>query len=199
LDCADGGDHGLWVSARAADFDAEEQVVYAALLAERYPASLYVLHTETGIHFSPTAGATLDSVLANMITWHPAQSSEATASFAARNAMAYPVATDLNIGAPYVLVSDEEIAQLRATLGPRSPDNALWVQSPEFVALYPGTQGFMQLSRVGFNSSLDQALVYDGYEDSPWVEGDGSIYVLQRCTGGWFVTFIWRVWGPMPA
>jgi hypothetical protein len=72
---------------------------------------------------------------------------------------------------------------------------ALWEESSTFRALYPGAKGIMQLSRVGFNSSLDQALVYDGYERScTGTFGDGYIYFLQKCTGGWLVTYQERVW-----
>jgi hypothetical protein len=120
-DVGGGGVPGGGGAPTEADFDAEEQVVYTALLAQKYPASFYVLQTETGVEDFWWNGANppldaLDALLANMITYHPALSSETTASFAARNATAHPVATDMNIGAPYALITDEETAQLRASL-----------------------------------------------------------------------------------
>ncbi len=179
-----------------ADFDAEEQVVYAAALVSAAawsldppsPPSLYLFQTETGVgdlSDSVPPLPTLDAHLAGMLSNHPALSAETTASFAARNATAYPVATDMNIGVPYALITDEEIAQIRDL---SQGQLGLWVWLPEFSARYPGAKGYTELSRVGFNSSFDQALVYIGSMYGP-LAGEGYFYVLQRCTVGWVVTY----------
>jgi hypothetical protein len=174
-----GGAPGLGGTPTEADLYAEEQTVYAALLGQRYPASLYVLQTETGFD---NLNGTVDEQLTKMLTNYAALSGETTASFAARNATAYPMATDLNIGAPYVLISDEEVFQL----GTSGAD--FWVLLPEFSARYPGASCYTQLSRVGFNGSLDQALVYIGHVCGPRA-GKGIFHVLHKSAAGWIATY----------
>jgi hypothetical protein len=92
----------------------------------------------------------------------------------------------MNIGAPYVVITDEEVAQVDAST---SYLWALpWEGAPEFQALYPGAHGIAQLSRVGFNSCLDQAVVYVDYAAASDF-ATGIYYVLQKSTAGWLVTF----------
>jgi hypothetical protein len=85
---------------------------------------------------------------------YPDLSGETTASYGARNAVPHPIASNMSLTAPYALLSDEEFNQIFSS----TADG--W---QELYARYPDARGMTELSRVGFNAGLDQALVYVGF------------------------------------
>lgn len=56
-----------------------------------------------------------------------------------------------------------------------------------FYKAYPGAQGHMTLSRVGFNQTLDEALVYvtNGAGELAW---EGYYLLLSKVDRAWKVT-----------
>ncbi len=162
--------------------DAEEEAVYAALLAEEHRAAFYVIQAQTAVNVSEDYP--LDQLLVSLLESFPELSSETTASYQARNATAHPVSPNLNIGAPYVIITDEELNPIFMSGGDG------WQR---FYAIYPGAPGTIQLSRVGFNWRLDQALLYVGQQ---WgdLAGEGIYYVMQKSAAGWQLTRERRIW-----
>lgn len=62
-----------------------------------------------------------------------------------------------------------------------------------FYARYPDSQGITTLSRVGFNSSKTEAVVYFGTQ-SDWLAGAGYQVILQKIDGTWKVTSRRMLW-----
>lgn len=83
------------------------------------------------------------------------------------------------IGIPVELVSGEELAALRRD---RNPDE-YW---SAFYAKYPGSPGLVRLSRVGFDSSREQALVYV-HRSCGGRCGSGRYVLLSRSGEQWEV------------
>jgi len=85
---------------------------------------------------------------------------------------------------PVFLISQEEI-------------NGIFFQEGDgwerFYDDYPGAQGIMDISQVGFNPGLDQALVYAGNQ-SNYLAGAGFLYNLEKVGGGWMIRNSVMVW-----
>ncbi|MDP2995166.1 MAG: hypothetical protein Q8N46_08620 [Anaerolineales bacterium] len=159
----------------AEQMDAEEQAVYAALLRNLYSASSYVIMdtTATGPTGVEDTASTLDHIMQNM----HAVDLETADSFRVRNDAAYPVPPDMDLGSGYVLLSQSEMSQIF------SQNRDGWQL---FYEQYPDAPGIITLSRVGFNKSLDQALVYVGTM-SHWLAGAGYYILLKKVDGSWIV------------
>jgi hypothetical protein len=159
----------------SAQIDMEEQAVYTALLRSLYTASNYALMdtTATGMSGVADTGTSLDRMFLDM---HNLERSTA-GSFSTRNATTTPVSPDMQIGGEYALVSQEEMSQIF------SQNRDGWVL---FYERYPDTPGITTISRVGFNETLDQALVYIGTM-SHWLAGAGYFVLLDKVNGAWIV------------
>jgi hypothetical protein len=159
----------------SAQIEIEEQAVYAALLRNLYTASSYAIMSAaaTGMTGVADTGTSLDRMLLDM---HDLEQSTAE-NFSARNVTTTPVSPDMELGAEYVLVSQEEMSQIF------SQNRDGWVL---FYERYPNTPGITTLSRVGFNEPLDQALVYIGTM-SQWKAGVGYYVLLSKVNGSWLV------------
>ncbi len=96
-------------------------------------------------------------------------------SFRNRNDAAYPISPDMNIGGPYTLLSQAGRQQIFGV------NQSGW---EIFYERYPQAPGITTLSRVGLNSSLDQALVYIGTQ-SNWLIGSGYYILLKKVDGAW--------------
>ena len=62
-----------------------------------------------------------------------------------------------------------------------------------FYAKYPGSVGYVSLSRVGFNNEADQALVYVGHTCGGLC-GTGKLVLLQKQNGLWGITKELLLW-----
>ena len=162
-------------TASAPYMDAEEQSIYAAVLQKLYAASNYVIMdtTATGLMGTQDMSSTLDHVLLNMHNF----AMETADSFRARNNAAYPLRPDMDIGAGYVLLTQNDKTQLF------NQNQDGWQL---FYEKYPDAPGITALSRVGFNHALDQALVYAGTQ-SQWLAGAGYYLLLKKVNGTWIV------------
>ena len=159
----------------AGQMDTEEQAVYAALLGNLYSASSYVIMdtTATGPAGVGDTASTLDRIMQDM----RAVDLETADSFRVRNDAAYPVRPDMDLGSGYVLLSQGEMSQIF------SQNRDGWQL---FYEQYPDAPGITTLSRVGFNNTLDQALVYVGTM-SHWLAGAGYYILLKKVNGSWIV------------
>jgi len=153
--------------------DTEQQAVYAFLLLNLYQHREYVIMdtTSTGVTGVENTTQTLDYVLQNM---HSVDSGTVV-SFRSRNDAAYPISPDMNIGGPYTLLSQ---AGRQKIFGENQSGWEI------FYERYPQAPGITTLSSVGFNNSLDQALVYIGTQ-SNWLAGSGYYILLKKLDGAW--------------
>ena len=146
------------------------------MLLKLYGASNYVIMdtTATGLTGTQDTSSTLDHVLLNM---HDV-SAETADSFRARNDAGYPLQLDMEIGAGYILLTQNDKSQLF------SQNQDGWQL---FYEQYPdAARHHHALSRVGFNKALDQALVYVGTQ-SQWLAGAGYYLLLKLVNGAWVV------------
>ena len=86
---------------------ADEQAVFAAVLAQEYGASSYVIYDQT-MACSPDEPECTDA-LAYVETQIPELAAETVASFYARSATSHALSADMDLGAPYILVSSQEM------------------------------------------------------------------------------------------
>jgi hypothetical protein len=158
-----------------AQMDAEEQAVYAALLQKLYSASSYVLMdtTSTAPGGVTDTASTLEHVLLDMRQVDPLTAE----SFRLRNDSEHPLHAKMDLGSTYVLLSQTEMAQIF------SQNQDGWQL---FYEQYPDAPGITTLSRVGFNTTLDQALVYIGTM-SHYLAGAGYYVLLNKVNGVWLV------------
>jgi len=67
-------------------------------------------------------------------------------------------------------------------------------KSPEvFRQAYPGADGIISFSRVGFDSRLDEAMVSTSFVCGGLC-GDGHVYVLRKQSGRWSIVTAWLEW-----
>jgi hypothetical protein len=176
--CGCSGESGTGTMPPAATLDAEEQVVYREILAQKYPASFYVIQAETDPDGTPGDSSPPDQqVMASQVTICRDVRSETTSNYLERNDSAHPVAADMNLAVSYVLITDEELEQIFSG----SSDG--W---QTFYARYPNAPGIIKLSRVGFDERMDQALVYVGHMFGG-LGGEGGFYLLQKDGSAWAV------------
>jgi hypothetical protein len=155
--------------------DAEEQVVYAALLQEMYPAGRYVLTDTTQSDILP---GSVDDELGYVLEQVQGVDTSTIAGFRMRNDQSSLLRADMNLGAPYILLSETDM-------------NAIFGGSQDgwevFYSRYPDAPGIITFSRVGFNAVMDQALVYVGNQ-SHWLAGAGYYVLLEKVDGVWTIT-----------
>lgn len=97
-------------------------------------------------------------------------------AFLARNKGRHPLKNLFKTKAKCVLISDREE---RAIF-----DKGGWW--PQFYRKYPKSQGILTLSRAGFNSANDQALVYVG-DQSDGLAGAGYCVLLAKKRSAWTI------------
>jgi hypothetical protein len=160
----------------------EEQAVYAFLLPKMYHNKGYVIMATTATSATgvDNTAQTLDYALQNMHS----VATETAGSFKARNDAAYPLRPDMQLGTPYTLLS-------------QAGRNRIFSQNQSgweiFYNHYPQAPGITTLSRVGFNNTFDQALVYIGTQ-SNWLAGEGFYILLKKVAGVWSIDQQVMVW-----
>jgi len=158
------------------DIQTEEQAVYTALFDDVFgEPRMYVLRdmTSPGIE----GVKSMDSIFSLSLSQLTGLEDGTADSFRIRNDDAYPVPADMDLGLPYVLLSDAEFEQIF------SINTSGW---DVFYTRYPDSPGLTTISRVGFNEDFTQALVYVGTM-SYWLAGSGYYVLLEKSLGAWRV------------
>jgi DNA-binding transcriptional regulator/RsmH inhibitor MraZ len=112
----------------------------------------------------------------------PTLTRETYDDYEGRNQVTWPLVDAFGLTTPVVLVGRAELAEIFADGG--------W---DEFYRRYPGAQGEMMLSRVGFDAGRTQALVYVGNQ-SHYLAGVGLAALLERTPAGWKVVGTAMLW-----
>jgi hypothetical protein len=121
-----------------------------------------------------------DSVLFRAV---PALSAETLNDFKQVNQASHEMPSTLELNSNYVLVSQVELNSLISEYGD-------W---EKFNQKYQNENVYYFLSRIGFNSELNQALVYMGYSCGGEC-GKGDIYFLVHDGDKWVVAGSCEVW-----
>ena len=97
-------------------------------------------------------------------------------SYLARNAQPGQLSPNMNLGMDYALLGTDELAEISS-----QPN---WGEL--LVETYPNSHGYTIFSRVGFNNSLDQAVIYVGNVAGPLM-GAGYYYLMEKKNGEWVI------------
>jgi heat shock protein HslJ len=178
-----------------ADTSFDEDAVYAALLREwRGGSGQFVILNETRFNApGKELDETLDAVQTQLKSLEdaglPVLDATTMADFRKKNRSLHRLDAILDIPFPVVFISQEEVDALFA-----GGEKAGW---QAFQARYPDTLGILSLSRVGFDETGDQALVYMGLQAD---DDTGGFYsLLTRHNSIWTATTSFRLWGPTNA
>ena len=114
---------------------------------------------------------------------HPTIALETVADFQAKNKERSPFDKRFEIRVPFILINEGEYQEI--------------FQDPQgwdvFYERYPDSQGLMTLSRVGFNTSMNQALVYVGNQRAGF-GGEGYYVLLSKEDQTWTIIKTFGVW-----
>jgi hypothetical protein len=161
----------------AAEIEKEEQAVYSFFVGTKGPA-LILEDTATSIsEMSP------QELKQSIKSGFKSVSNETIDSYLARNAQPSQLSPDMNLEVDYTLLKADELAKIS------SQPNWGELLSQK----YPGSHGYTIFSRVGFNSSLDQAVIYVGKVAGPLM-GSGFYYLLEKKNGEWVIKEQNNVW-----
>lgn len=147
--------------------EAEELQVYTVLLQGMHPGKTIVLMDQTEAQPLP------DDLIEQMPELLP----ETAASYQARNAVATTLAADMSLGVEFSLMDMEE---MRALFNVNQDGWGM------FYNRYPDAAGITTLAQVGFNDTLDQALVSISTQ-SHWLRAASHLVLLAKADGIWTV------------
>jgi hypothetical protein len=155
----------------AADIETEEQAVYSTFFGSGLGGTVVILQeTSTNIS-SDNPQQSIDYIKSGL----PSVSKETFDNYLERNSEISQLSPDMQIGVDYVLLSTDELSAIM-----KQPNG--W---DAFYAKY-SHGGYTQFSRVGFNDSLDQAVVYVGSMAGPLM-GSGFYYLMEKKDGQWVI------------
>lgn len=161
-----------------ADVDKEEQAVFSVFMPEGPGPALILQTTSTNI-----GGQEPREIRAHIKNSFEGVPNDLVENYLDRNAQPSQLSPDMDLGVDYVLMNSEELAKIT-----RQPN---WNQG--LVEKYPGSNGYLIFSHVGFNRSLDQAVIYVGNVAGPLM-GSGSYYLLEKQNGTWTIKEETMVW-----
>jgi hypothetical protein len=152
----------------------QDYAVYSALIQdtfiERLGSTLIVIPESTVEPSTDPAFVLGDCLGAAKREW-PALGADILSAFTAKNQTPLRLERRFDLSVDYTLVSEED-----AIMGWGPPSTA-W---DAFAAKYPGSQGSIWISRVGFNKAKDTALLYVG-------TSQGDLVMLKKAAGRWTV------------
>jgi hypothetical protein len=156
----------------------EEQAVYSYFLSEVGEPAVILQNTSTFL-IETDPQESIDYIKSGL----DGLSDETFDNYLSRNAQPGPLPANMNLGVKYVLLTPDELTEISS--------QANWGQVLD--ERYPGSKGYTIFSRVGFNPSLDQALVYVANVGGPLV-GSGSYYLMEKKNGVWVLIEQVNVW-----
>ncbi len=166
------------VAPSAADVEREEQVIYSFFLKDSNGPALILEDTSSNI-----SKLTPQEMREQIKDSFKDVSNETVKSYIERNAQPSQLSPDMNLGVDYVLLNTEEFAKITS-----QPN---WGEV--ITKTYPGSHGYTIFSRVGFNNSLDQAVIYVGSVAGPLM-GSGFYYLMEKKDGEWLIMEQVLVW-----
>jgi hypothetical protein len=162
----------------AVDIEKEERAVYSFFLYDKGGPALILQDTFTSIN-EDDPKQSIDFIKSGL----KGISKETINSYLARNAQPSQLSSDMNLGMDYVLLSADELAKISS-----QPN---WGEI--LAEKYPGSNGYTIFSRVGFNNTLNQAVIYVGKVAGPMM-GSGFYYLMEKKNGEWLLKEQINVW-----
>lgn len=162
----------------AAEIEKEEQAVYDYFVGGA--EGKVVIMLETSAIFPQD---TPEKVREYLEAEFPEASGEAVESYIERNTQPGELPSDMQLDADFILVPADEIFKITS-----QPNwDTLLTQT------YDGAHGYTVFSRVGFNNTLDQAVIYVGNVAAPLM-GAGYYYLMEKKNGQWIIKQQVMVW-----
>ena len=152
--------------------DREEYEVYSALVSQKFVKD----DTRLVVITDPTCCNTDDLDIWRMKQLEPF-SPDTVESFKERNKQSRHLERAFTLVVAYRIVDSKEIDKLYP---PGMPDEG-W---KTFYRLYPHSNGYLRLSRVGFNKDRTEALVNTGWMSGS-LSGEGHYFLLLKKDGKW--------------
>ncbi len=165
--------------------DPEEYAVFSALLKAQYPAKapqiLVIDDWTPSSEREPNIGFV--GGLTPMGAGRPAVQPETAADFESKGMHSFRLERKFGSDLSYVLVPESDLRDIFHPDANGKVGSQPW---RDFYEKYPGAQGIMSLSRVGFNKAKNEALIY---VINQWglVGGSAFYYVLVKRQGVWKV------------
>jgi hypothetical protein len=108
-----------------------------------------------------------------------------------KNKTPLPLAPKFTLNVPLVLMSAAERDRVFMITGEKKVAGPKGMEA--FQKLYPKSPGFMNISRIGFNSDRTQALLYIGFVCGGLC-GEGHIFLLVKENGTWKIRHVAMTW-----
>ena len=156
---------------KSAEISDDEQAVYSVFFAEN-PDTTLLLQDAASDSSMTSSQKVMDFIKSGL----PAVSDETINDYLMNNKQDSQLPAKMNVGVEYQLLSADEFAEISS-----QPDWGNLLKEK-----YPGSDGYMFFSRVGFNNALDQALIYVGRVYGP-LAGDASYYLLEKKDARWMI------------
>jgi hypothetical protein len=168
---------------RQSEVSSEEYAVYSTLITEEYVTDKVKLV----VIANPTSGGNRSKDMADYFLQQLSPLSQATYDdYLERNSKPYTLSNSFTLKEKYVLVEYREVEKLFD-----NPDlDEAW---KEFYRRFPASNGYIVLSRVGFNHEKDQALVYMAWMCKSLC-GEGKLMLMSKRDGKWKVEKHYTVW-----
>jgi hypothetical protein len=161
-----------------ADIEKEEQAIYSFFVGANEGTVLILQETSTNISSTDPK-----DIRDNIMSGFKNISRETVNSYLERNAKPSQLSPDMDLGVEYALLTSEELSKIT------SQPNWHEILNEK----YPGSGGYTIFSRVGFNNTLDQAVVYVGQVQGPLM-GTGFYNLLEKQDGEWKLMDQIMVW-----
>ena len=155
----------------AADIEKEEQAIYSFFVGGGERTVLILQDTSADISANDPQKS-LDYIRSGL----PSLSDEALDNFVQRNQQSGPLSPGMELDVDYILLSTEELSE--------TTRQSNWGEV--ITQKYPGSYGYTMFSRVGFNNTLDQAVIYVGSMAAPLM-GSGFYYLMEKENGDWVI------------
>jgi hypothetical protein len=156
-----------------ADLEKEEQAIYASFLKNNLEP--IVIQKDTSTEWLRSSEDELKQRMEYIASGLPNASNETLDNFFQRNRQSTQLAPDMQLGVHYILLSTDDLSAV--------------IDQPDGWDTFHKTYlpaGYMQFSRVGFNDTVDQAIVYVSSIPGPMM-GSGNYYLLEKEAGQWSI------------
>lgn len=115
---------------------------------------------------------------------------ETARDFDAKNQETFALENHFGLALPCILVAESNLHEIFHLDSKGYVTEETWRR---FYENYPGSQGIISLSRVGFNGTKDQALVYVANQ-SDLLGGAGLFFVLSKNNSKWEIQKSVMIW-----
>ena len=153
------------------DNSSDEQAVYSVFFAENPDITLLLQDARTDSSMTSP-----EEVMNFIKSGLPEASDETINDYLKNNKQDSQLPASMDVGVEYQLLSADEFAEISSQ---SDWGNVLKEK-------YPGSNGYMFFSRVGFNNAHDQALIYVGRVYGP-LNGEASYYLLEKKDAKWMI------------